>query len=78
MKIHESLIMKKSFKIPVYIEEVRQAVRSKQNHPSYEAKWADTHLILVRVHKEDEALAQCQRRHPVRMGLVHGIVAEIY
>jgi hypothetical protein len=29
MKIHESLIMKKSFKIPVYVEEVRQA-RSQQ------------------------------------------------
>ena len=70
--------MKKSFEIPVYNQEVRQAVRSKQNHPSFEAKWADTHLIIVRAHTEDEALAQCQRQHPEGLGFVHGEVAEVY
>jgi hypothetical protein len=68
--------MKKSYEIPVYNEEVRNAVRNKQRHPSFEANWADTHFITVRAHTPEEALANCQRQHPERLGFVLGEVAE--
>lgn len=69
--------MKKSYEIPVYNEEVRSAVRNKQEHPSFEATWADMHLITVLAHTPEEALANCQRQHPERLGFVLGEVAEV-
>jgi len=68
--------MKKSFEIPVYNSEVREAVRNKENHPNLEDKWADTHLIMVRAHTPDEAVFVCRRQHPEKMGFVLGEVAE--
>lgn len=68
--------MKKSFEIPVYNVDVRTAVQNKQNHPSFEAKWADTHLILVRAHTSEEAVTICRRQHPEKLGFVLGEVSE--
>ncbi len=68
--------MKKSFEIPVYNENVRNAVRNKQEYPDLESKWADTHLILVRAHTADEAINICRRKHPEKMGFVLGEVSE--
>lgn len=68
--------MKKSYEIPVYNEEVRTAVRNKQNHESFEASWADTHLILIRAHTADEAVSICRRKHPEKMGFILGDVSE--
>ncbi|MDG1709351.1 MAG: hypothetical protein P8H03_11350 [Emcibacteraceae bacterium] len=68
--------MKNSYEIPVYNAEVREAVRNEQEHHSFEAKWADTHLIIVHAHTPEEALSNCQRQHPERLGFVHGEVAE--
>jgi len=69
--------MKKSFEIPVYNTEVRNAVRNKQIHPELEAKWADTHLIIIRAHTADEALTACRRRHPEKMGFILGDISEV-
>ena len=68
--------MKKSYEIPVFNSEVRSAVRNKQNHHSFEANWADTHLIVVRAHTADEALSICRRKHPEKLGFVLGDVTE--
>ncbi len=68
--------MKTSFEIPVYNADVRTAVRNKQVHPDFEAKWADTHLILIRAHTPDEAVIICRRKHPEHLGFVLGDVAE--
>ncbi|MDG1996071.1 MAG: hypothetical protein P8J14_06245 [Emcibacteraceae bacterium] len=68
--------MKKSYEIPVYNSEVREAVRNKQEHPSFEASWGDTHLITVRAHTPEEAITNCQRQHPERLGFIHGDVVE--
>ncbi len=68
--------MKKTFEISVYNTEVRDAVQNKRNHPSFEATWADTHLILIQAYTADEALAICRRKHPEKMGFVLGDVTE--
>lgn len=68
--------MKKSYEIPVFNSEVRSAVKNKQNHPSFQANWADTHLILIRAHTPDEALTICRRKHPEKLGFVLGDVTE--
>ncbi|MBL4602019.1 MAG: hypothetical protein JKY84_04695 [Emcibacteraceae bacterium] len=68
--------MKKSFEIPVYNSEVRDAIKNKQNHPSFEASWADTHLIVIRAHTSDEAITICRRKHPEKLGFILGEVAE--
>lgn len=68
--------MKISYEIPVYNAEVRAAVRNKENHPDFEAKWADTHLILVRAHTAEEAVSICRRKHPEHLGFILGEVTE--
>lgn len=68
--------MKKSFEIPVYNMDVRSAIKNKQNHPSFEAKWADTHLILIRAHTPEEAVTICRRKHPEKLGFILGEVSE--
>ncbi len=68
--------MKKSFEIPVYNTEVREAIQNKHLHANLEAKWADIHLIMIRAHTADEALAICRRKHPEKMGFVLGDVSE--
>ncbi len=68
--------MKKSYEIPVYNHDVRTAVRNKETHPNFEAKWADTHLIMVRAHTADEAVSICKRKHPEHLGFILGEVTE--
>ena len=70
--------MKKSFEIPVYNSVVRDAVRNKQDHPNFEADWAETHFILVRAHTADEAVTICRRKHPEKMGFVLGEATEAH
>jgi hypothetical protein len=69
--------MKKSFEIPVYNTEVREAIKNGKPHPSFENSWADTHLITVLAHTENEAIINCRRKHPEKMGFVFGKVVEV-
>ena len=68
--------MKKIFEIPVYNQEVRDAVRAGRSHGVLEDSWADMHLIEIRAHTADEAMEICRRKHPQRMGFVLGEAAE--
>ncbi|HPF46851.1 MAG: hypothetical protein KDF58_03795 [Alphaproteobacteria bacterium] len=68
--------MKKSYEIPVYNNEVRLAISNRQNHPSFAASWADTHLITIQAHTAEEALNICRRKHPEKLGFVLGDVSE--
>lgn len=69
--------MKRSFEIPVYNAEVRNAVKNGTMHPNFEEKWADTHLITVSAHTPDEAWDMCLRKHPERLGFVLGEISEV-
>ncbi|MCC3861668.1 hypothetical protein [Pseudemcibacter aquimaris] len=64
--------MKLSFDIPVYNKEVRAAVQQGKSHPDFEDKWADIHIMTERAHTPDEAWAQCERKHPERLGFILG------
>lgn len=64
--------MKKTYEIPVHNEEVRMAVSNGDQHANFEDKWADTHLLTEHAHTPEEALSQCARKHPERLGFVLG------
>ena len=70
--------MKKNYEIPVYNAEVRTVVRNRENHPNFEAKWADTHLILVSAHTPEEAVSIYRRKHPEHLGFILGEVTEAF
>jgi len=69
--------MKKSFEIPVYNEEVRQAVRSKQNHPSFEAKWADSRYIELPAKNVKSVIKKIRSKYPRRRGFKITAITEI-
>jgi hypothetical protein len=68
--------MRTAYEIPVYNAEVRKAIENRETHTELEAKWADTHLIMIRAHTPDEAMTICRRKHPEKMGFILGDVME--
>ena len=65
------------FEVAIFNQDVRDLVKSGEEHERYEDNWADLHYISILAPDEDVARAKIEKQYPAQNGFrITQIVAE--